>query len=155
MRYHTATAVEKKIFFFGGIVIDDLKKDNMKLGLKAKLASNDMTILDTGTQFFAIGIVFWLPLVHKFLHATETMKWSKEVIQGYPPPPRKFHTSTLVGNQLYIFGGVDENNTLCSNDMYILDIGKCPSLKQNSMCNHKKSNEDNCCSQHDVHHRVG
>ncbi|ELR21371.1 kelch repeat-containing protein [Acanthamoeba castellanii str. Neff] len=53
---------------------------------------------------------------------TETNKWSREPMQGYPPSARKHHAAEVVGNQMYVFGGVDSDGTLCPPDMYILDL---------------------------------
>ena len=44
-------------------------------------------------------------------------------MQGYPPSARKHHAAEVVGNQMYVFGGVDSDGTLCPPDMHILDLG--------------------------------
>ncbi|KAL1492874.1 hypothetical protein ABEB36_011050 [Hypothenemus hampei] len=36
---------------------------------------------------------------------TDAMSWSKPVISGMAPLPRSFHTSTVIGNRMFVFGG--------------------------------------------------
>lgn len=36
---------------------------------------------------------------------TDTLTWSKPVIEGVTPLPRSLHTSTLIGNRMFVFGG--------------------------------------------------
>ncbi|XP_065158736.1 LOW QUALITY PROTEIN: host cell factor 1-like [Atheta coriaria] len=36
---------------------------------------------------------------------TNTLTWSKPQISGITPLPRSLHTSTLIGNRMYVFGG--------------------------------------------------
>lgn len=35
----------------------------------------------------------------------DTLTWSKPVVTGVTPLPRSLHTSTLIGNKMYVFGG--------------------------------------------------
>eukprot|EP01121_Diplochlamys_sp_Union-15-3_P022534 TRINITY_DN9626_c0_g1_i1.p1 TRINITY_DN9626_c0_g1~~TRINITY_DN9626_c0_g1_i1.p1 ORF type:complete len:537 (+),score=87.91 TRINITY_DN9626_c0_g1_i1:197-1612(+) len=49
----------------------------------------------------------------------ETMSWSRPITTGQAPRPRAGHTTTMVGNKLFILGGGDGENYL--NDLYILD----------------------------------
>ncbi|KAF5300380.1 hypothetical protein FQR65_LT01001 [Abscondita terminalis] len=36
---------------------------------------------------------------------TDTLTWSKPQVSGIMPLPRSLHTSTLIGNKMYVFGG--------------------------------------------------
>ncbi|GJQ80362.1 Hcf, partial [Trypoxylus dichotomus] len=36
---------------------------------------------------------------------TDTLSWSKPTISGHTPLPRSLHTSTLIGNRMFVFGG--------------------------------------------------
>ncbi|KAI1119210.1 galactose oxidase [Nemania sp. NC0429] len=47
------------------------------------------------------------------------MYWSRAPVSGAPQKPVRAHTSTLIGSNVYIFGGCD--NRTCFNDLYVLD----------------------------------
>ncbi|KAF2966476.1 hypothetical protein GQX73_g7079 [Xylaria multiplex] len=47
------------------------------------------------------------------------MYWSRAPVSGAPHKPVRAHTTTLVGNNVYVFGGCDSRT--CFNDLYILD----------------------------------
>ncbi|KAJ7515500.1 hypothetical protein O6H91_22G015900 [Diphasiastrum complanatum] len=55
--------------------------------------------------------------VHVFDAVKET--WSKPVLKGTPPSPRNSHTSTTVGDRIFVFGGTDGHKPL--DDFYVLD----------------------------------
>lgn len=67
--------------------------------------------------------------VHIFDTANQT--WTQPLIKGTPPTPRDSHTSTAVGDNLYVFGGTDGMNPL--KDLYILDTSShtwiCPCVR--------------------------
>jgi len=50
----------------------------------------------------------------------EKMIWTQVDVKGTPPEPRGAHTASLVGNRLYIIGGVGKNEVY--SDVHILDI---------------------------------
>ena len=50
------------------------------------------------------------------------MKWSKLAVSGGQVPKIKNHTATLVGSQIYIFGGYDGRRN--HNAVHILDCSK-------------------------------
>ncbi|XP_077091047.1 host cell factor 2 isoform X2 [Siphateles boraxobius] len=64
----------------------------------------------------------------------ETMTWSLPPTRGQPPLPRSLHTSNVIGNKLYVFGGWvpvgEEEETLaadgvkwiCTNSLSILNL---------------------------------
>lgn len=35
----------------------------------------------------------------------DTLTWSKPEVEGITPLPRSLHTSTLIGNRMFVFGG--------------------------------------------------
>ncbi|KAI0976679.1 galactose oxidase [Xylaria arbuscula] len=47
------------------------------------------------------------------------MYWSRAPVSGAPHKPVRAHTTTLVGNNVYVFGGCDSR--ACFNDLYVLD----------------------------------
>ncbi|KAI1282940.1 galactose oxidase [Xylaria sp. FL0933] len=47
------------------------------------------------------------------------MYWSRAPVSGAPHKPVRAHTTTLVGNNVYVFGGCDSRT--CFNDLYVLD----------------------------------
>ncbi|KAL2210377.1 galactose oxidase [Sarocladium strictum] len=47
------------------------------------------------------------------------MYWSKALASGTPHPSLRAHTMTLIGSNIYIFGGCDSR--ACFNDLYVLD----------------------------------
>ncbi|TKY73289.1 Host cell factor [Spatholobus suberectus] len=55
------------------------------------------------------------------VHVFDTLRqsWSEPVIKGPPPTPRDSHSCTVVGDNLFVFGGTDGTKLL--NDLYILD----------------------------------
>ncbi|XP_037952738.1 host cell factor isoform X3 [Teleopsis dalmanni] len=64
---------------------------------------------------------------------TDTMVWSKPVTHGSPPLPRSLHSSTLICNKMYVFGGwvpliindskaTTEREWKCTNTLAVLDL---------------------------------
>jgi len=51
---------------------------------------------------------------------TETLTWSQEPITGDAPEPRGGHSATLVGTDMYVFGGANSDTTY--GDAYKLDL---------------------------------
>lgn len=76
---------------------------------------------------------------------TATLKWHKVNTEN-APPPRRNHSSTIVGELVFVFGGFDGNNRLA--DIHVLDTGTisndpklapkvvdiCARKKENSIC---------------------
>lgn len=59
------------------------------------------------------------------------MYWSRAISFGRGPSrPLRAHTSNLVGEHLYVFGGCDIK--ACFNTLYILDMGKMMCRKERS-----------------------
>jgi len=57
-----------------------------------------------------------------FAIAERKLFWWKPVCTGEPPGHRYGHSSTVVGSQLFIFGGTDGHSL--KNSLYALDLGK-------------------------------
>ena len=67
---------------------------------------------------------------------TDTMTWTKPVIHGIPPLPRSLHSSTIINNRMFIFGGwvplvmddvkvaTHEKEWKCTNTLASLNLGK-------------------------------
>ncbi|KAI1811761.1 galactose oxidase [Poronia punctata] len=47
------------------------------------------------------------------------MYWSRAPVSGVPHKPVRAHTTTLVGSNVFVFGGCDSR--ACFNDLYVLD----------------------------------
>lgn len=47
------------------------------------------------------------------------MYWSRAFVSGAPHPNRRAHTATVVGSNVYVFGGCDART--CFNSLYVLD----------------------------------
>ncbi|KAI3322720.1 galactose oxidase [Xylariaceae sp. AK1471] len=47
------------------------------------------------------------------------MYWSRAPVSGAPHKPLRAHTTTLVGSNIFVFGGCDSR--ACFNDLYVLD----------------------------------
>ncbi|KAI0860156.1 galactose oxidase [Xylaria cubensis] len=47
------------------------------------------------------------------------MYWSRAPVSGAPQKPVRAHTTTLIGNNVYVFGGCDSR--ACFSDLYVLD----------------------------------
>ena len=50
---------------------------------------------------------------------TSGMYWSRAPTSGAPHSPLRAHTTTLVGNNIFVFGGCDSRT--CFNELYVLD----------------------------------
>lgn len=61
--------------------------------------------------------------------------WTKPVVQGLPPLPRSLHSSTVIGNKMFVFGGwvplvmddikvaAHEKEWKCTNTLGCLNLG--------------------------------
>ncbi|KAI0009435.1 galactose oxidase [Xylariaceae sp. FL0662B] len=47
------------------------------------------------------------------------MYWSQALVSGAPHTPLRAHTTTLVGSNVFVFGGCDSRS--CFNELYVLD----------------------------------
>ncbi|PSR77363.1 hypothetical protein BD289DRAFT_377836 [Coniella lustricola] len=47
------------------------------------------------------------------------MYWSRAPVSGQGHPPLRAHTTTIIGSNVYVFGGCDSR--ACFNDLYVLD----------------------------------
>jgi len=66
--------------------------------------------------------------------------WTKPVVQGLPPLPRSLHSSTVIGNKMFVFGGwvplvmddikvaAHEKEWKCTNTLGCLNLGLYKSL---------------------------
>lgn len=50
-----------------------------------------------------------------------SMYWSRPVTYGKAPKPMRAHTSVMVGELMFVFGGSDHKG--CFNTLYILELG--------------------------------
>ncbi|OZJ04591.1 hypothetical protein BZG36_02765 [Bifiguratus adelaidae] len=108
-RAHSATLVDRKLFIFGG-------GDGPNY-------FNDLYILDTGTCLCLRDMSTCcrsMPEKLIMVGLAETLVWSKPLIQGTPPTPRRAHTTCLYKQRIYIFGGGDGSRAL--HDVFYLDV---------------------------------
>src|SRR6266404_7180392 len=52
-------------------------------------------------------------------------KWTRVVVNGPGPGGRYFHTVTLVGSNLFVFGGWSGNDESALNDIWALNLDRC------------------------------
>ena len=64
------------------------------------------------------------------------MTWTKPIVNGLPPLPRSLHSSTVIGNRMFVFGGwvplvmddvkfaTHEKEWKCTNTLASLNLGK-------------------------------
>ena len=52
---------------------------------------------------------------------SDSLLWETVETGGNQPPPRANHSSAVLGNKIFIFGGWDGSKRL--NDLHLLDIG--------------------------------
>ena len=64
------------------------------------------------------------------------MTWTRPVINGLPPLPRSLHSSTVIGNRMFVFGGwvplvmddvkfaTHEKEWKCTNTLASLNLGE-------------------------------
>ena len=67
---------------------------------------------------------------------TDTMSWTKPLVNGLPPLPRSLHSATVIGNRMFVFGGwvplvmddvkfaTHEKEWKCTNTLASLNLGK-------------------------------
>lgn len=53
------------------------------------------------------------------LDTTASLKWRRVVTHGPPPSGRNYHTASVIGKKIYVFGGFGNNVWL--NDMHVFD----------------------------------
>ncbi len=73
---------------------------------KAPLSRARPSVVALRNEVFVIcGVAAGKPLNSVAMLNTDTMRWSSPIIEGVPPPPRMGATATLVGTDVYLFGG--------------------------------------------------
>lgn len=67
----------------------------------------------------------------------ETMTWTRPLANGIAPLPRSLHSSTLIGQRMFVFGGwvpllmddvkvaAHEKEWKCTNTLACLNLGEC------------------------------
>ncbi|KAI9298051.1 galactose oxidase [Neoconidiobolus thromboides FSU 785] len=142
-RAHSATLVDKtKVFVFGGGNGSNYYNDLHILDTATTVATstwysppthgevpsprrahtacyynNSLYIFGGGDGLYPLNDVYRLDLSNP-----NNYMWSKIEVSGKAPPPRGYHTSTLVSNCIIVYGGSD--GTDCFEDLYMFDIEK-------------------------------
>lgn len=49
------------------------------------------------------------------------MKWTKPLVHGDLPVKRSYHTLSLIGEKIYLFGGYCKASNTTLNDLHVLD----------------------------------
>ncbi|KAJ2712829.1 hypothetical protein H4R19_002557 [Coemansia spiralis] len=138
-RAHTATAVGERLFVFGGGDGTQYFSDLFVLDTRtcvwtqAKIAGAAPAPRRTHTCFYYNGFVYLFGGGdgHRALNdlwrvaadpdaATGEYRWEEVDTTGGRPFPRGYHTSTLVGNQVVVFGGSD--GAECFGDTSLLNL---------------------------------
>ena len=142
---HTFTVVGTKAYLFGGVGRKDGKA--CALGDLHALDLNNSELLNwTGevggagpsprSRHTCTAVKHFLVVVgglnHRVRHNdvwifdTKQKKWTELKVQAKDaediPSPRAHHTATLVGNQLFLFGGYAGHGKSCD-DLHVLDFG--------------------------------
>jgi hypothetical protein len=135
---HTATVVNNKIYIFGGYDEKHNRLNEVYVFDPETMAWKKVTTNGTppSERYFhsacALGSEIYIfggdtqDLADKSikimndLHVldTATLKWHKVNTEN-APPPRRNHSSTIVGELMFVFGGFDGNNRLA--DIHVLD----------------------------------
>ncbi|GAB0098410.1 Host cell factor [Sergentomyia squamirostris] len=131
---HSFTLVGEKIFMFGGLENEsndpknniakylndfytlDLRTDELQWempvtsggGPTARESHSAVTYTDAKTQKTSLIIYGGMDgrrLGDLWILDTDTMTWSSPPMYGSVPEPRSLHTSTVIGNRMFIFGG--------------------------------------------------
>ncbi|KAJ1646140.1 hypothetical protein LPJ64_002332 [Coemansia asiatica] len=137
-RAHTSTAVGHRLFVFGGgdgtqyfsdLYILDTKSC---VWTRARVAGTSPSSRRTHTCFHYNGFVYLfgggdghralndLWRVRAEPNASGAYEWEEVETTGGRPFPRGYHTSTLVGNQVVVFGGSDGQE--CFGDTSLLNL---------------------------------
>jgi hypothetical protein len=108
--YHSSTLISpKEILIFGGS--------------REGRPFNDLFVFNTGNiiifSFFKNVKIITNILPFLFLKASNG--WEEKKQQGTIPPPLYAHSATLVGKNVYVFGGTD--GTKYFNTVFVLDLG--------------------------------
>ncbi|KAJ2453540.1 hypothetical protein EV183_002179 [Coemansia sp. RSA 2336] len=136
-RAHTATAVGNRLFVFGGgdgtQYFSDLYILNVRscVWTRAKVSGKTPSPRRTHTCFHYGGYVYLFGGGdgHRALNdlwrvradsSDDTYEWEEVETVGGRPFPRGYHTSTLVGNQVVVFGGSDGQE--CFGDTSLLNL---------------------------------
>ncbi|KAI9499993.1 hypothetical protein BX070DRAFT_196555 [Coemansia spiralis] len=136
-RAHTATAVGHRIFVFGGgdgtQYFSDLYVLDTKacVWTRAKASGKSPSARRTHTCFYYDGFVYLFGGGdgHRALNdlwrvraepVGGAFEWEEVETTGGRPFPRGYHTSTLVGNQVVVFGGSDGQE--CFGDTSLLNL---------------------------------
>ncbi|TPX30402.1 hypothetical protein SmJEL517_g06030 [Synchytrium microbalum] len=135
-RAHSASLIEKKLYMFGGgdgpnyynslYVLDTTTltwtKPIISGGSPGPRRAHTTWVYDNRLYVYAGGDgVRALNDVYVLDPAASTPAWSKLATTGRSPVPRGYHTSTLVGSTVVVYGGSDGHE--CFSDIHLLDLG--------------------------------
>ena len=139
---HTATLVDDKILFIGGIIgMSGLARNRLVFSLdvalgefsiveafgnpkRGPIAFHSADLQQSEEQIIVLGgqrqkgLVVPHPL---FALNIKSMTWTKMTWKGQAPSSHGGHATCLVGTKLYIFGGFAPDHTIL-NDTHVLDL---------------------------------
>lgn len=67
--------------------------------------------------------ILYAPNVDIFSPRADTLVWQPMKTSGKIFPPRAGHTTVLLGNDLFVFGGFSDAKNLYD-DLYVLNLGE-------------------------------
>jgi len=106
---HGAALTSTHLLVWGGLTKDRVPDDSLYL---LNLGMSDLSCQDS-LQLIRASCI---PV---------SRKWTRVVVNGPGPGGRYFHTVTLVGSNLFVFGGWSGNDQSPLNDIWALDLDRC------------------------------
>lgn len=119
-RGHSASLIGHNIYFFGGYNGSSVFNDLFRFDC-SKWPINK-------TQFFCFFFLLEVETNNHFVHLFRvvTMQWSKIHPSGKSPSPRWLHAESVIGSDIYVFGGAAPESKL--QDLWKFDTSKIQSL---------------------------
>jgi BTB/POZ domain/Kelch motif/Galactose oxidase, central domain len=129
---HTSTQISSQVYLFGGFDGNNWVNSLYKIQLpECKIAKIHTKNEPTSRGYHSAALVNKYILIYagyngKYILGdliafdTESLTWSlPDSCLGYVPAARNAHTTTLLGSELFVFGGYNGNHD--TNDLYILE----------------------------------
>jgi N-acetylneuraminic acid mutarotase len=120
---HTASVIGSTIWLFGGHNKEHCFNDVHVFDTRKKYRSR---LLSVNCDIFCdlwSEMCLCLLSIHP-LRPADKRRWSTPHVKGTPPTARYGHSAAVVGEQIFIMGGHQDNDSKrLTNDVYVLDVG--------------------------------